>query len=102
MQTTHLVRSLDSRETYHQHVEAAQTGEEDEDETVSERSEETHQQQIEASEPDQEIALPGKYTICAPQLLHLDTNGRPMWFNGWVLANKFSKDKHFGRSEVYM
>lgn len=31
-------------------------------------------------------------TICAPQLLHLDVSGRPMWFNGWLLPNKFSDD----------
>jgi len=29
------------------------------------------------------------YTICAPQLLHLDRSGRPLWFNGWILNNKF-------------
>lgn len=29
-------------------------------------------------------------TICAPQLLHLDVSGRPIWFNGWLLPNKFS------------
>ncbi|KAK6425018.1 hypothetical protein LTR95_016313, partial [Oleoguttula sp. CCFEE 5521] len=28
-------------------------------------------------------------TVCAPQLLHLDTDGRPLWFNGWI-----SKDKN--------
>ena len=28
-------------------------------------------------------------TICAPQLLHLDRNGNPMWFNGWILMDKF-------------
>ena len=82
--------------------EQAQTGEEDADDTVSERSEKTHHQQVEASEPDQEIAPLGRYEICAPQLLHLDTNGRPLWFNGFVANNKFSKDWTFGRFEVYM
>lgn len=33
------------------------------------------------------------FTICAPQLLHLDVSGRPIWFNGWLLPNKFSDDK---------
>ncbi|OJJ31448.1 hypothetical protein ASPWEDRAFT_54598 [Aspergillus wentii DTO 134E9] len=37
---------------------------------------------------------PPKHTICAPQLLHLDSNGRPLWFNGWLLPNKFSGDKY--------
>lgn len=35
-----------------------------------------------------------KLTICGPQMLHLDTAGRPLWFNGWVLPNKFSGDPH--------
>lgn len=57
-------------------------------------------------EPDQQAALvgdleqqqaaheeeskPDNYTICAPQLLHLDVQGKPLWFNGWILANKFA------------
>lgn len=32
------------------------------------------------------------FSICAPQLLHLDVAGRPLWFNGWILPNKFSDD----------
>lgn len=35
---------------------------------------------------------PANFTICAPQLLHLDVTGRPFWFNGWLLPNKFSED----------
>ncbi|KAL2822412.1 mannosyltransferase putative-domain-containing protein [Aspergillus granulosus] len=39
-------------------------------------------------------ATPDNYTICAPQLLHLDHSGRPLWFNGWVLSNKYQgKDR---------
>ncbi|KAF7121640.1 hypothetical protein CNMCM5793_009111 [Aspergillus hiratsukae] len=34
------------------------------------------------------------FTICAPQILHLGEDGRPMWFNGWILPNKFSQDDH--------
>lgn len=30
--------------------------------------------------------------ICAPQILHLDTAGRPLWLNGWLLPNRFSND----------
>lgn len=29
--------------------------------------------------------------ICAPQLLHLDEDGSPLWFNGWILMDKFNK-----------
>lgn len=32
-------------------------------------------------------------TICAPQVLHLGRDGNPLWFNGWILNNKFDK-KH--------
>jgi hypothetical protein len=38
--------------------------------------------------------MPVNFTICAPQLLHLDMDDRPLWFNGWLLPNKFSQDKH--------
>ncbi|KAL4862601.1 mannosyltransferase putative-domain-containing protein [Aspergillus spectabilis] len=37
------------------------------------------------------MATPENYTICAPQLLHLDRDGRPLWFNGWLLPNKYDK-----------
>ena len=33
------------------------------------------------------------FTMCAPQLLHLDLEGRPLWFNGWLAKNKFSDRK---------
>ncbi|KAK6360733.1 hypothetical protein TWF730_006860 [Orbilia blumenaviensis] len=36
---------------------------------------------------------PEKFTICAPQLLHLDRDGKPLWFNGWILNNKFEEKK---------
>ncbi len=44
------------------------------------------------------------FTICAPQLLHLGTDDRPLWFNGWLLPNKYSKNEYQepGRFEVYM
>ncbi|KAI1490954.1 glycosyltransferase family 71 protein [Biscogniauxia mediterranea] len=32
----------------------------------------------------------GKATICAPQLLHFGLDGRPLWFNGWLLKNKYA------------
>ncbi|KAJ5625544.1 hypothetical protein N7510_001853 [Penicillium lagena] len=41
------------------------------------------------------------YTVCAPQLLHLDRTGRPLWFNGWLLPNKFSS-KEPGKFESFI
>ncbi|GFF49962.1 hypothetical protein IFM58399_08687 [Aspergillus lentulus] len=47
---------------------------------------------------------PEMYTICAPQLLHLDRSGRPLWFNGWLLPNKFEKgkDREPSRFEAFL
>lgn len=44
------------------------------------------------------------YTVCAPQLLHLDTDGKPLWFNGWIMSNKFAEAKmqSGSRFEVYL
>jgi hypothetical protein len=44
-----------------------------------------------------------EYTICAPQLLHLDHSGRPLWFNGWLLQNKFAEagSEEPGKFEVF-
>lgn len=45
-----------------------------------------------------------KHKICSPQLLHLDTNGKPMWFNGGLVRNKFL-DRHewkFGSWDTYL
>ncbi|RMZ84737.1 hypothetical protein DV737_g984, partial [Chaetothyriales sp. CBS 132003] len=38
------------------------------------------------------------------QLLHLDTDGKPLWFNGWLLDNKFAekKQKKFGLFVHYL
>ncbi|RMZ90296.1 hypothetical protein DV736_g2474, partial [Chaetothyriales sp. CBS 134916] len=41
----------------------------------------------------EESSTPENYTICAPQLLHLDTDGKPFWFNGWLLDNKYAEKK---------
>jgi hypothetical protein len=83
-------------------IKATQAGAEEAGQTVSNRPEETHRQQVKAPGKDQVTAPTGKYTMCAPQLLHLDINGRPLWFNGGLSNNKFSKQKTFGRFEVYM
>jgi hypothetical protein len=82
-----------------------QTGAEEAGQTVSNRPEETHRQQVKApgkESKDQVTAPTGTYTLCAPQLLHLDINGRPLWFNGGLSNNKFSKQKTFSHFEVYM
>ncbi|OQE01757.1 hypothetical protein PENVUL_c041G04032 [Penicillium vulpinum] len=41
-------------------------------------------------------------TICAPQLLHLDREKRPLWFNGWLYENKFARTRVLGRFEMFM
>jgi hypothetical protein len=42
-------------------------------------------------------------TICAPQLLHLDREKRPLWFNGWLYENKYAEYKRtIGRFEMFM
>lgn len=53
--------------------------------------------------PDKRTPLK-EYTICAPQLLHLDRMGRPLWFNGWLLENKFAKagQKRPAKFEAYV
>ncbi|KXG48362.1 Alpha-mannosyltransferase [Penicillium griseofulvum] len=48
--------------------------------------------------PDREPDL----TICAPQLLHLDREQRPLWFNGWLYENKFASERVLGKFEMYM
>ncbi|RVX66830.1 hypothetical protein B0A52_09560 [Exophiala mesophila] len=55
-------------------------------------------------EPDETMEEPVAYTICAPQLLHLDLDGKPLWFNGWLMENKFAdkKKKKFGTFEHYL
>ncbi len=49
-------------------------------------------------------APPKSYILCAPQLLHLDTSGKPLWFNGWLVDNKFAdKEKRkFANFESYL
>jgi hypothetical protein len=47
---------------------------------------------------------PESYTLCSPQLLHLDIDGSPLWFNGWLLDNKFAdkSKKKFGTFKHYL
>ncbi|KAJ6188271.1 hypothetical protein N7519_003179 [Penicillium mononematosum] len=42
-------------------------------------------------------------TICAPQLLHLDREKRPLWFNGWLYENKYAESQRtIGSFEMFM
>ncbi|KAJ0123197.1 lpha-mannosyltransferase [Diaporthe amygdali] len=42
--------------------------------------------------------------MCAPQLLHLDLDGKPFWFNGGLVMNKFLDRRQwkFGTFESYL
>ncbi|PNY25299.1 alpha-1,3-mannosyltransferase [Tolypocladium capitatum] len=55
-------------------------------------------------EPSGNKTHPRNYTICGPQLLHLDIESKPLWFNGWLLENKFtSRDRRkFKKLESYL
>lgn len=61
---------------------------------------ETEDEETDAADDEE----PSTYSICAPQLLHLDLQGKPLWFNGWLLDNKFAdkKQKKFGKFEHYL
>lgn len=71
----------------------------DEEEEVEVLVEEGGEQPGEQDRPE-----PTEYTICSPQLLHLDLEGQPLWFNGWLQDNKFAdkKSKKFGKFEHYL
>ena len=74
-------------------------GKEGEDKVIEEEEEEEEDPPL-LFEPE----TPDNYSICAPQLLHLDTEGKPYWFNGWLLDNKFAdkKQKKFGKFDHYL
>lgn len=48
--------------------------------------------------------MPDLPILCSPQLLHLDLDGRPLWFNGWLVDDKFAatKDQVFSKFEHYL
>jgi alpha 1,3-mannosyltransferase len=75
------------------------------DESGNELTEEYEvvEEQPESSLAEEEME-PTDFTICSPQLLHLDLEGKPLWFNGWLLDNKFAdkKQKKFGKFEHYL
>ena len=72
-------------------------------EQEGEEEEEEEEEEAEPVRPEESLT-PDNYTICAPQLLHLDAEGKPLWFNGWLLDNKFAdkKQKKFGRFDHYL
>jgi hypothetical protein len=85
----------------------------DEDFSGLEPRAEAPQQQQQQQQPVQPATVPPpsvkeeppqQYTLCSPQLLHLDTDGTPLWFNGWLLANKFAdkRQKKFGSFKHYL
>ncbi|KAI8948962.1 glycosyltransferase family 71 protein [Xylaria longipes] len=57
-------------------------------------------------QPPSEIATPTPetYTMCSPQLLHLDVDGTPLWFNGWLLVSKYvdRSKRRFAPMKSYM
>ncbi|KIW11901.1 hypothetical protein PV08_09174 [Exophiala spinifera] len=69
-----------------------------------------HEEEIEVEEEVEDDSAPEvetdpeTYTICSPQLLHLDLEGNPLWFNGWLQDNKFAdkKKRKFGKFEHYL
>lgn len=42
--------------------------------------------------------------VCSPQLLHLDLDGKPLWFNGGLVRNKFldRREWKFGSWDTYL
>ncbi|CAD0113235.1 unnamed protein product, partial [Aureobasidium uvarum] len=51
-----------------------------------------------------EHARAQNYTSCSPQLLHLDTEDRLLWLNGWIARSKFSEteDLSIDSFEIFM
>ncbi|KAF3921868.1 hypothetical protein AA313_de0209392 [Arthrobotrys entomopaga] len=54
-----------------------------------------------SSKTPETLTTPRQYEICAPQLLHLDLEGKPLWFNGWILKNKFEEDVTKRKANVF-
>jgi alpha 1,3-mannosyltransferase len=63
-----------------------------------------HEREVDVTESAAITSPRLNFTVCAPQLLHLDIGGRPLWFNGGLLSNKFveKKKKELGIFEVYL
>ena len=58
----------------------------------------------EPPKPKPQPEAPDQYTMCSPQLLHLSTDNTPLWFNGWLLSNKYAErnKKKFGKYTQYL
>eukprot|EP00158_Paraphelidium_tribonemae_P004365 Partr_v1_DN26716_c0_g1_i1_m9094 putative Mannosyltransferase putative len=39
--------------------------------------------------------------ICSPQLLHVDERGQPLWFNQWILKDRFEWEKGFAELDYW-
>jgi hypothetical protein len=66
--------------------------EQDEDEEDNEKSRDRAVEESGTQDLDPGT-VPNNFTICSPQLLHFGTDGKPLWFNGWLLSNKFADKK---------
>lgn len=81
----------------------------DEDEDEDEKKASPPKSKVKApSRITKRAVLPAKeastnYTICSPQLLHMDSEGKPLWFNGWLARNKYKDptQSEAGMFEVY-
>lgn len=58
----------------------------------------------EAGMRDEEAGKLPSQRMCAPQLLHLDLDQKPLWFNGGLVRNKFvpRRDRKFESFESYL
>lgn len=92
-------------------LEEHKSEEEKKDQTKTDKKEEEAKKEVAppaqtaiSLESKEDDSPPDNYTICAPQLLHLDTHGKPLWFNGWLLHNKFAdkRKKAFAKFEQYL
>lgn len=64
--------------------------------------EESEKQPLNLTEND--LVDKSKFKICSPQLLHLDLDGRPLWFNGGLVRNKFTdrREWKFGTWDTFL
>ncbi|KAI5205247.1 hypothetical protein E4T38_04337 [Aureobasidium subglaciale] len=48
---------------------------------------------VTTSHEKRDLPIHPLYTISSPQLLHLSTSNRPLWFSGWILDDNFEDPK---------
>lgn len=77
----------DPEEVSTDHIEVKREGKQQDalEESLEEEREESPFQELRNNSDN--------YTICAPQILHLGLTGKPLWFNGWLLEDKFGDKK---------